>query len=153
LSYAESWGEVLGRTVQPRCKICVDGVGGDADISVGDLWDLDRSGAPAFAEGPGHSVLIARTPRGRDVVDRAIRGRVLEVEPVTRSDVVSAQPLQVARRESLAARMAGKVFALRTVPRYRGYRLGRTLLGRPVLACRAFLGMWLRTVRAYRGGA
>ena len=36
-SYNESWGQVLGRDVRFRCKICPDGIGQYADLVVGCL--------------------------------------------------------------------------------------------------------------------
>jgi coenzyme F420 hydrogenase subunit beta len=66
-SYSESWGDILGRDVHFRCKICPDGWGSFADISAGDAWHTDGH-KPLFDERPGRSVLFVRTERGRDVL-------------------------------------------------------------------------------------
>ena len=120
--YDESW-DYTGPTTQWRCKICPDGVGESSDLAAGDLWRVDDRGYPDFTEGDGISVLIARTARGRDVVERAVAAGVLKVRPVDLRDVVGAQPLQVSRRTTLLARLLGARAAGRPVPRYRGFRL------------------------------
>jgi coenzyme F420 hydrogenase subunit beta len=66
-SYSESWGEILGRDLLFRCKICPDGWGSFADISAGDAWHTDGRG-PLFDERPGRSVLFVRTERGKEVM-------------------------------------------------------------------------------------
>ncbi|MFA6012029.1 MAG: Coenzyme F420 hydrogenase/dehydrogenase, beta subunit C-terminal domain [Desulfobacteraceae bacterium] len=67
-SYNESWGEILGRDVLFRCKICPDGWGSFADISSGDAWYTDGKG-PIFDEKPGRSFLIIRSQRGQEIID------------------------------------------------------------------------------------
>jgi coenzyme F420 hydrogenase subunit beta len=143
-SYDESWGGHLGRTTQWRCKICPDGVGESADLSAGDLWRVDDRGYPLFAESDGVSVLIARTARGEDVVRRAVAAGVLVVRPVDLAAVAAAQPLQVNRRATLAARLLGTRAARRPVPRYRGFGLSRLAMRVPRAAVRAGRGTFRR---------
>jgi coenzyme F420 hydrogenase subunit beta len=38
LSYADSWGSILTKHVQWRCRVCLDHTGEFADIAVGDPW-------------------------------------------------------------------------------------------------------------------
>ena len=40
MSYAQSWGDILSKHVQFRCKICPDGSGSFADIACGDAWHV-----------------------------------------------------------------------------------------------------------------
>jgi coenzyme F420 hydrogenase subunit beta len=145
-SYDESWGQHLGRTTQWRCKICPDGVGESADIAAGDLWRVDERGYPVFAESDGMSVLIARTLRGQDVVQRAVAAGVLRVQPVDLAAVVAAQPLQVSRRTTLFARLLGARAAGRPVPRYRGFGLLALAVREPRTALRAGRGTFRRSV-------
>lgn len=42
MKYEESWGEILGPTIQNRCKICADGIGENADIVSADVWEADE---------------------------------------------------------------------------------------------------------------
>jgi coenzyme F420 hydrogenase subunit beta len=144
-SYDESWGQHLGRTTQWRCKICPDGVGESADIAAGDLWRVDERGYPRFAESDGMSVLIARTRRGHEVVQRAAAAGVLELRPVDLADVVAAQPLQVSRRTTLAARLLGARVARRPVPRFRGFGLLALAMRKPRSAVRAGRGTFRRS--------
>jgi coenzyme F420 hydrogenase subunit beta len=150
--YDESWGQHLGPTTQWRCKICPDGVGESSDLAAGDLWRVDERGYPDFTEGDGMSVLIARTARGRDVVERAVAAGVLSVRPVDLADVVAAQPLQVARRTTLFARLLGARAAGRPVPRYRGFRLFSLAVRVPRTAVRTGRGTFARS-RQWRRGA
>lgn len=122
-SYHDSWGEVLGKAVQWRCKTCPDGVGESADVVAGDLWRSDERGYPLFDESDGWSALVARTARGRDVVERAVAAGVLEIRPVDPGTVMAVQPLQRARRRTLAGRLLGARLAGARPPRYRGFGL------------------------------
>lgn len=139
-SYDDSWGQHLGRTTQWRCKICPDGVGESSDITAADFWQTDERGYPDFTEGEGCSALLARTPRGHDVVLRAFEAGILVGKPLELDDLAAVQPLQVSRRTTLAGRLAGTRLAGRRIPRYRGFDLVR-------LAARD----WRDAVRTARG--
>ena len=126
-SYEHSWGEHLGKDLQWRCKICPDGVGESADISAADYWQSDARGYPSFAEEAGRSALIARTARGHDVLTRAFAAGVLAGQTLDLDLLADVQPLQVARRTLLQARLLGTRIAGRRVPRYRGFGLTKLL--------------------------
>ena len=81
-SYDESWGAALGPSVQWRCKICPDGVGESSDISAADFWHTDERGYPDFTEGEGCSAVLARTPRGQQILERAFAEGVLVGRPM-----------------------------------------------------------------------
>jgi coenzyme F420 hydrogenase subunit beta len=68
-SYNDSWGNILGRDVLFRCKICPDGWGSFADISSGDAWYTDGNG-PIFDEKSGRSLLFVRTLLGKEIIDK-----------------------------------------------------------------------------------
>jgi len=76
LSYEDSWGEVLTNHKQWRCNLCPDHTGEFADIAVGDPWYR-----PVEEGESGSSLILARTQRGREIVERAIRSGVLVCEP------------------------------------------------------------------------
>ena len=148
LSYAESWGEHLGRALQPRCKICPDGIGESADIVAADFWEADDTGYPTFIDGPGVSALIARTERGYRVVLEAVAAGILVVHPVRIERLAEVQPFQVSRRRTLAGRLLGVLLAGGRIPRYRGFGLvglGVSNLGASLRAAR---GAWSRTRRS-----
>jgi coenzyme F420 hydrogenase subunit beta len=143
-SYSESWGNHLGPTIQWRCKICPDGVGESADITAADFWTADELGYPVFAEGDGVSALIARTPRGRDVIERALAAGVLEMRSIDIDALAAVQPTQRKRRETLAGRLAGAVFAGVPIPRFTGFRLLRLGLAHPRGLVRSATGTFHR---------
>lgn len=152
LSYEESWGGHLGRDLQWRCKICVDGTGEDADIAVGDFWRSDDRGFPIFGEGPGNSVAIARTSKGHALLMQAEAKGLIELKALGLDRVAPVQPLQVMRRRTLAARLIGRLLSGRRVPHYRGYGLVRLALATPWLAARAMLGTFIRSIGGSRDG-
>ena len=53
MTYHASWGAILSRHVQHRCKICPDGTGAAADIVCADAWESDAAGYPLSRSGPG----------------------------------------------------------------------------------------------------
>lgn len=148
LTYDESWGDHLGRDIQWRCKICVDGTGGHADIAVGDLWNADDSGYPTFDDAPGVSVVLGRTERGDAILRGAAAAGVISLEKVDPEVVAGVQPLQVVRRNTVAARMLGRTLTGFRTPRYRGYRLWRLALRHPYKSLRAVVGTALRSAAA-----
>ena len=123
LTYEESWGQHLGRDLQDRCKICVDGTGELSDIAVGDYWRADEHGYPLFDNAEGNSVVIARTARGHELLTLALADGIIHLEPVSLDEVAAIQPLQARRIRELIARLAGRAAAGKRIPRYRGFRL------------------------------
>jgi coenzyme F420 hydrogenase subunit beta len=144
MSYDESWGTHLGRTVQWRCKLCVDGTGGHADIAVGDYWEVDSKGYPAFENADGRSVVIARTQRGEELLKEAARCGTLSLSPLDLKLVAAVQPLQVDRKHTLAARLLGRSLAGKRTPRYSGYGLTR-LSATTKRSLKAAAGTFIRT--------
>lgn len=144
-SYDDSWGAHLGKRVQPRCKICVDGVGESADVVAGDIWEADDKGFPLFDEAPGVSVIIARTPRGLQLVRHAIAAGHLVAQEQDINELHAVQPAQVTRRQFVAARLAGRALAGKPIPRYRGFGLSRLALARPREAIRQLRGTYRRS--------
>jgi coenzyme F420 hydrogenase subunit beta len=123
LSYAESWGDVLSKEVQLRCKICPDAVGGVADVAAADAWYGGESGYPAFDEADGRSLLISRTAAGDALVRAAEAAGVLETAPLEVGEIVKMQPAQARRRRELEARVLALRLAGRPVPAMDGLLL------------------------------
>ncbi len=87
LTYAQSWGEVLSRHAQWRCRICPDHTGEFADIAVGDPWYRE------IEEGePGRSMFVVRTERGRRALMAAMEGGYVQAEKVDASTLPASQP-------------------------------------------------------------
>ncbi|MEM9011153.1 MAG: Coenzyme F420 hydrogenase/dehydrogenase, beta subunit C-terminal domain [Pseudomonadota bacterium] len=123
MSYADSWGGVLSRHVQFRCKICPDGTGGFADIVSADAWETDEKGYPLFEERDGISLVVSRTERGEEVVQSAVTRGVLTIEPFDPAGLTAIQPGQTQRRRYALARLLALRILGRPAPRYRNFHL------------------------------
>ncbi|PPG43449.1 hypothetical protein C5C17_02215 [Pseudoclavibacter sp. RFBA6] len=148
LSYSESWGSHLGRDLQMRCKLCVDGTGEAADIAVGDFWDTDENGYPLFAEQDGESVAIARTQRGHQLLLQAAESGAVVLEELDLDLVVPVQPLQVKRRRTLAGRLLGRRLAGYQVPKYQDYEIWSQLLVGGLVIWKTAAGTFLRSFKS-----
>ena len=155
MSYEESWGGHLGRRLQSRCKVCVDGTGEAADISVGDYWEADDQGYPSFASAPGSSVIFARTQRGHDLLLAAAGAGIISLSAIDLGRVEAVQPLQRWRKRTLIGRLAGRLLAGMKIPRYQGFGLFSAGIVAPGRTARAGVGSFIRAVRdrsEIRGG-
>lgn len=78
--YFESW--------QPwRCYMCMDRSSETADISLGDAWGLEK----IDENSQGVSLIIARTPKGLQIIEEAIKGKVIEAHEIDSNMVISSQ--------------------------------------------------------------
>jgi coenzyme F420 hydrogenase subunit beta len=146
MSYEESWGTVLSKHVQHRCKLCADGTGGAADIVCADAWESDQRGYPLFDERPGVSLIMARTELGRNLIAEAGTAGHLEVRAFDIAQLTAIQPGQRERRRALLARLLARRLAGRPVPRYRGLRLLAASRQNSIMRnLKNFLGMLRRT--------
>jgi coenzyme F420 hydrogenase subunit beta len=126
LTYDQSWGDILQKYRQWRCYICPDHIGEFADIAVADAWHRSVE-----EHQPGRSVMIARTERGREIIERAIRDGYLKAESVSHKILPLCRPGQAEYQAQLWARLK----TLKTMgvpsPDYRNfnfYRLWRSEL-------------------------
>ncbi|SDL77591.1 Coenzyme F420 hydrogenase/dehydrogenase, beta subunit C-terminal domain [Tessaracoccus oleiagri] len=145
LSYDESWGALARRHRQLRCQVCPDGLGELADVTGGDAWHR-REESPE-----GISVVLARTPLGRRLVEGAAEAGYVELTESDAHRVVAAQGL-VRRRKLVAARLTALGLLGLPVPRFRGFHLWRAarLIG-PVKFVREMGGTLRRGLaRGYR---
>ncbi|MFD1694354.1 Coenzyme F420 hydrogenase/dehydrogenase, beta subunit C-terminal domain [Roseibium aestuarii] len=137
MSYAASWGNILSRHVQFRCKICPDGTGGSADVVCADAWHADEKGYPLFEEQQGRSLVVTRSRAGEDLVTAARSAGYLESGQVDLTEIETMQPSQANRKRHVLARL----LALRSLgfpaPNYSGYNLLRA-------AWQSSLRAWLR---------
>ena len=151
MSYHDSWGGVLSRHVQHRCKICADGTGVAADIVCADAWETDDAGYPLFQEQDGVSLVMARTETGARVVAAAVAAGRVVTGPFDISGLARIQPGQRERRRALAARLAALRLIGRPVPRYRGLRLlAAARQNSAALLAKNFLGTLRRALRGPR---
>ncbi len=113
LTYQQSWGDVLSRYQQGRCKVCADHTGEFADISVGDPWYRDVEEGEA-----GQSLVLARTPLGEEIIQGAVDAGYLTLTRVEPSVLPASQPNLLRTRGAVW----GRILALRLMganaPRY-----------------------------------
>lgn len=145
MSYSDSWGQILSKHLQFRCKICPDAVGGAADLACADAWFGDKRGYPSFEEQEGRSLVIARTPRGKALLDSARAAGRLHTEPLPMADILRMQPHQARRKRQLLSRLAAMALAGKPVPRFRGLGLAAAARAEPLTGhARSFLGLLRR---------
>ena len=149
MTYHDSWGRILSRHVQHRCKICPDGTGVAADIVCADAWESDERGYPVFEEADGVSLIMGRTAKGAELISAAREAGAIERRDFDISGLAAIQPGQRERRRALLARLLGQRAAGRPVPRYRGLRLAAAARQNPPARnLKNFLGTLRRSLRA-----
>lgn len=97
VSYNESWGNVLNRYLPFRCKICPDGIGLFADISVGDAWHT-LDGYPDFSEREGQSFVMIRTLLGQKIFNLMLESDRLVYRFLDMNEISKMQYYQYQRR-------------------------------------------------------
>jgi coenzyme F420 hydrogenase subunit beta len=103
VTYGDLWRDEGKWMLQFRCKICADAIGELADIAVSDVW---ANGEPK-GEDAGFNGFIARTPKGRVLLDDAVRdGALVLVEELDFRDLDAVQPHQVRKKQAITARLA-----------------------------------------------
>ncbi|MCS6986101.1 MAG: Coenzyme F420 hydrogenase/dehydrogenase, beta subunit C-terminal domain [Sphingomonadaceae bacterium] len=151
LNYAESWGAILSKEVQFRCKVCPDAVGGVADVAAADAWYGGDDGYPAFAEAEGRSLILTRTELGDALVHEAEAAGRIATTPLAIDEVEAMQPAQARRRRQVAARMRAIRFTGGFVPAMDGLDLAEAARLEPWLSrLKATLGLVRRIVQGRR---
>ncbi len=143
--YSTSWGTILNKHLQFRCKICPDGTGEFADITCADAW-YGKDGYPDFDERDGRSLILARTPRGEALVVGASESARISMDDLPVDAVAEMQPYQVQRKQVAMARIGGFWLAGRKVPRFKNLRLlSATLQAKKIELIRNMWGAFRRT--------
>jgi coenzyme F420 hydrogenase subunit beta len=120
VTYRELWRDEGKWMLQFRCKICADAIGELADIAVSDVWP---NGSPS-GEDAGFNGFIARTPKGRALLEDAERaGALVLIEELGFRDLDNVQPHQVRKKQELTARLAAMRDAGAVTPSFTGLRL------------------------------
>ena len=97
VSYNDSWGKVLGKTLGMRCKICPDGIGMLADISTGDAWN-SKDGYPDFTEADGKNFCFIRTNNGSYIYNEAVENNYIINKALDISSLEQTHQYQYSRR-------------------------------------------------------
>lgn len=133
MDYATSWGTILNRQLQFRCKVCPDGVGEFADVVGADAW-YGVDGYPDFEERAGRSLILARTPAGQELLESAVASSALAIQPCALDEIERMQPYQASRKRQIVARLAAWLLRRGWLPHYRGFRLWRVAAAIPLRA-------------------
>lgn len=133
MDYNSSWGTILNRHLQFRCKICPDGTGEFADLVCADAW-YGEDGYPDFTERDGRSLIVARTAAGQALFERAMAEGWIASEPLDVAEVAKMQPYQVNRKRNVVARATALFAARGARPRFRRLALLRLALSEGKLA-------------------
>lgn len=124
MDYETSWGTILNRHLQFRCKICPDGTGELADIVCADAW-YGEGGYPNFEEKAGRSLILARTQVGHDLIQETRRNNKIKSSTLDVEEIAKMQPYQFHRKTVVLARWIAAGLANRFKPNYKGMRLMR----------------------------
>lgn len=110
MDYNTSWGKILGKHLQFRCKLCADGTGEFADLICADAWH-GKDGYPDFSESEGRSLIIARTEVGKVLLEDAHQWRAIASEPLPVEQIAGMQPFQINRKRMAAGRSLATLMA------------------------------------------
>jgi len=118
MRYEKSWGEILSKHIQTRCRFCPDTTGEFADISCGDPWYREIE-----PDDPGWSLVLVRTERGRRTLRNAMEAGYVEVERVLPAVLPTSQQALLNKRQNLFGRLLAMRLTLTPAPRYSGFSL------------------------------
>ena len=142
LTYQESWGK-LTKYRAFRWQLDPDGMGRVADISCGDAWEKFDSESDA-----GRSIVLVRTERGRQILQRAMTAGYVQLWKAEPSNVIAGQPGLVQRRKEIFGRILGMKLLLVPTPKLKNFSLFRAWLTLPFQAkFRTVLGTMRRVIQ------
>jgi coenzyme F420 hydrogenase subunit beta len=120
MSYEKSWGNILSNYSQFRCRLCPDSTGELADIACGDPWYRDI--APSD---PGWSLILVRTEKGREILQKAICSGYLIAVKASADILPQSQKAILGRRRHLFGRLLTMRMMGVPIPCYKGFYLFR----------------------------
>lgn len=116
MTYAETWGRILSKHGQLRCRLCPDSTGEFADIAVGDPWYRDTTGDL------GRSLILVRTVCGIEFVNNCV-GNQIDIQPANWSILPQSQKSVYERRCQIWGRLLITKSLSIPYPRYCGFVL------------------------------
>jgi coenzyme F420 hydrogenase subunit beta len=145
MDYNTSWGTILNKHLQFRCKICPDGTGEFADVVCADAW-YGKDGYPDFEERDGRSLVLTRTATGRKLVEAAIGARSIATAPLPIDEIAKMQPYQVDRKQLVLGRRLATRLAMGQAPKYsRMGLISASTQAKPIHWLRSAWGTYKRT--------
>lgn len=118
MTYDDSWGKILNKHLQFRCKVCFDGTGEFADITCADAWHGDDKGYPSFEEQDGRSLILARTDAGTRLLQQAKAHGAIATEALPVSALPAIQPYQRDRKLYALSRLTALKISSKRHPSY-----------------------------------
>ncbi|WP_080905242.1 Coenzyme F420 hydrogenase/dehydrogenase, beta subunit C-terminal domain [Parabacteroides sp. Marseille-P3160] len=143
MSYKESWGNILGKHIHYRCKICPDGIGLQADIVVGDAWET-VDGYPDFTEKEGKSLIIARNIIGFTLLNTIEASGKIITEEISIDKLKKIQPTQFDRRKIVLARLGALLIKKRIILNFKNMKLLYNVL---TISPRRFFNQFKGTIK------
>lgn len=148
MEYSRSWGEILGPTIQSRCKLCADGTGEVADIVSADVWHSDDRGYPLFTESDGQGLVLARSETGKSIVEKMVINNIITVADYDIEQLSKVQVTQFERKSTILVRHIAKQiggFVFFNMPNQRMMAAAKyTTLYKHL---RVFVGSFLRVIK------
>ena len=138
MTYEDTWGNILTKHVQLRCRLCPDSTGEFADISIGDSWyRINKNDT-------GRSLIIIRTKTGLSFFIQDIY-KYIKYEKAKINTLPNSQQSVYNRRCTLWGRL--KIMELFLIPRpvFINFRLIKTWNNNPS-KLKTFLGTLKRII-------
>lgn len=149
MDYETSWGQILGRDIQPICRYCWEGTGEAADIACGDGWYL-YDGKPSFEDRPGRNVILARSIEGKRLLEEMENEGIISLETIDDIHVLDRmQPGQYSRKTSMFSRVLAAKLMRRPVP---PYKISELMSYAKLLPINTNVRMFLGTIRRALSG-
>lgn len=146
MSYNDSWGNILGKKIHFRCKICPDGIGLQADFVAGDAWET-KNGYPDFSEKEGESLVITRTKQALDLFSKMIDEDKVRARKLDPERIKQMQPFQYNRRSYVAPRIIALLLIKRIFPSFRNTKIWHNLFNSSLKrSIREFIGTTRRLI-------
>jgi len=119
MSYERSWGEILSKHSQLRCRLCPDGTGEFSDIACGDPWYKK-----IMPDEPGQSLVLVRTEKGRDILKKALDSGYIKLHKIDNADILTkSQKSLLRKRQHLWGRLTAMKITGVPIPDYKGFSL------------------------------
>lgn len=149
MTYNESWGRILNKHLQARCKVCADGTGEFADLVCADAWQESKNGYPSFEEQTGRSLILTRTDTGNKLLEQAVaKGYITGIEGYSLGQIKAIQPYQYQRKSTVLMRKLALKILGQSSPSYKGFMLDKLFLKTSVIIqAKAFLGTFIRKIK------
>lgn len=141
ISYSDTW-EVFNLAFFPRrCLLCCDGAAELADISFGDAW------LPEFSDDKsGTSIIVSRTPKGEEFLQRMAMKGIIRLENITAAKVAESQQGFRPKKVNIKLYKLYTKLMRRKIPVY-NIKLGKVGLTDAVNASVCLLGLYLSSKR------